>query len=123
MQKIEREFGNQVFVTSSLSGALGDDAIKDQVLRMAENEQYVLSHIKDMEFVGDIEVLESSADLLNRFKSVGYRFKIKSNGYDILKNHFECRKEHVPYEITLDFINQMIKRYAENLARQDEDDE
>ena len=118
-----REFGNALYLSKEMAERTDESTIKQMVMQMAQTEQAVLSNIKDMRFIGDIEVVKSSADMLNRFYNVGYRFKIQSIGYDILKEHFRCRSEHIPSEITLEFINKMIERYAQQQADKEYEDE
>lgn len=118
-----REFGNMVTLSTRMAEGHDDLVMEQMVKQMAETEKAVLSNIKDMEFLGEIETFKSAPDILNRFIAFGYKFKIRSVGYDILKAHFECRKEHIPSEITLEFINKMIERYAQQQADKEYEDE
>lgn len=118
-----REFGNALYLSKEMAERTDDASTKQMVMQMAQAEQAVLSNIKDMKFIGDIEVVKSSPDILKRFYNIGYRFKIQSVGYDILKEHFRCRSEHIPSEITLEFISRMIERYAQQQADKEYEDE
>lgn len=118
-----REFGNMVTISTRMAEGHDDLILEQTIKQMAETEKAVLSNIKDMRFIGEIETFKSTPDVLGRFIAMGYKFKIQSVGYDILKNHFECRKEHVPSEITLEFINKMIERYAQQQADKEYEDE
>ncbi len=45
-------------------------------------------------------------------RNIGWYGRFASANYEKLEAHFACHKEHVPEEITLDFIERMIGRYA-----------
>lgn len=117
-----REFGSTTGITSSMFDSMSKDAIREIILEQAKREQNILSNIKDMQFVGDIEVFENKADILDRFVTMGWKFKVQSLGYDVLKNYFECRKQHIPRTITLEFIEDMIQRYAQQEVEKEYND-
>lgn len=122
MNKKILEFGQAVSVTP---GALHDDVAKEMLLKMANQTQHVLSHIKDIEFIGDIQILDGpSADMLGRFVSKGYYFQAASDGYDILRAHFKCREEHVPHVLTQEYIFGLMEQYMkEKIEREKEEEE
>lgn len=77
-----------------------------------------LSYINDVKIVDDFHMVQGPmTDVLSRWKQIGWYGRIESMGYHRLKTHFACKHEHVPDTITLEFINSMILR----LAQQDND--
>jgi hypothetical protein len=109
------DFGQQF---TSLSNIKQED-VEFMVKGAADNLKNALSYISDMEWIGEPEIFTNIADPLGRFSTSGYRIQGASVGYKVLENHFQCHKEHVPYEITIEFINQMIERYV----RQERDED
>jgi hypothetical protein len=121
MDKKILEFGQAVSV---MPGALPDDVAKEMLLKMANQTQHVLSHIKDIEFIGDIQILDGpSVDMLGRFGSKGYYFQAASDGYDILRAHFKCREEHVPRVLTKEYIFELMERYVRDNMSEDKEEE
>lgn len=117
------EFGEAVFVSTLLNDAMNQEDIVKQMLDMqCNNVKYALDYITDMEYIGDVEYVDGTADMLGRLVTKGYRFKAASNGYKVLERHFKCKEKHEPRELTLEYISDVIERYAEQ-QKYAEDDE
>lgn len=110
------EYGSNMLVS-----ALREDQIPINVMDAAtymmnnqtEKLREVLEICGDAEIVEDFHIVEGPrVDVFNRFKPLGFYGRFASANYDKLTAHFACHKEHVPDEITMDFINQMIGRYV-----------
>lgn len=112
--KPAHEFGEAITYTVRLDEALVDKDLPKQMLeRQAEALKTTLGYITDMEF-GDIAYVQGpTTDLLGRTKALGYHFLGYSVGYSLLQKHFECKKQHVPYIITPEFIATIIEQYKE----------
>jgi hypothetical protein len=114
------EFGNEVMV----SLLMNNDEVVDNVLTSHLNGvKHALDYITDVEYLGDVEfATDSQLDPLGRFITKGYRFKVASEGYNVLQRHFKCKEKHEPHELTLEYITDLIERYAEQ-QKYAEDDE
>ena len=113
------EFGNTV----SFSGAGKDiaDYAKGIITEDYKKVDDALNYIVDFKWVAPPEVVEGPrTDYLDRFRNYGWYARGGSVGYDALKKHFACHKRHIPYTITMDFINQMIREYAEQVKNGEE---
>lgn len=115
-----KEFGRVVTTTSIKA----DDEVSHAALAIAQqNADYfksVMSYITDVRWVKEPETqLGPVVDKLQRFRPIGWHALMASKGYDELSKYFEvefaCRKEHVPQDITLKFIWQLVKRWANNV--------
>lgn len=116
------EFGNGLMLSYGASEDV-ENVAKDMANREAEKLLDDLKWIKDLQVVQEPEIVFVNSDMLNRFRMIGWRFKVASEGYEHLKKHFACRVRHVPQEITLEFINQMIQEYAQQQREKNNEDD
>lgn len=93
------EFGNTTMVTST--GELDDMAV-------AMIEQEIMRHTGVLHYISDLEWIEPPAikkapqvDQIRRFQAYGWYARFASRGYGELKQHFACRREHIPSRVTL----------------------
>jgi hypothetical protein len=115
-----KEFGRVVTTTSI---KLGDETQQAALAMAQQNADYfksVMSYITDVRWVKEPETqLGPVVDALQRFRPIGWHALMASKGYEELSKYFEvefaCRKEHVPENITLKFIWQLVKRWASNV--------
>lgn len=120
MDKKILEFGKAVSV---MPGSLNNEMAREMLLKMAVQDQHVLSHIKDIEFIGDIQILDGpQTDMLGRFASKGYYFQAASDGYEILRSHFKCREEHVPRVLTKEYIFGLMEQYVRANMQEEEEE-
>lgn len=117
------EFGEAVFVSPVLNDAMNQNDMVKQMLDMQCNKvKYALDYITDMEYIGDVEYIDGTTDPLQRIVTKGYRFKAASHGYEVLKRHFKCKERHEPRELTLEYISDVIERYAEQQKYMEDDE-
>lgn len=115
-----KEFGRVVTTTSI---KLGDETQQAALAMAQQNADYfksVMSYITDVRWVQEPETqLGPVVDALQRFRPVGWYALMASKGYEELHKYFSvelaCREEHVPENITLKFIWQLVKRWASNV--------
>ena len=111
------EYGNVIMTsTGRTDGVITDDiraALASLIEKHTQEIREVLDICGDAEILTPFDLVEGpNVDPLMRFKPMGFYGRFSSANYDKLQAHFACHKEHVPDDITLDFINQMIGRYA-----------
>lgn len=123
------EYGSNMMI-SLLRGEEIPSNVMDAATSMIDNQTRTIRELLDIcgdaEIVEDFHVVEGPIiDPLMRFKPLGFYGRFASANFDKFAAYFACRKEHVPDEITLDFINQMIGRYAlqEKMRAEYEEDE
>lgn len=121
-----REYGNMIMTAASVHGQI-DPGILEAATAMMERQTQELRDVLDI--CGDAEIIDNfkiiegpNVDPLMRFKPLGWYGKFASPNYEKLEAHFKCKSQHIPSEITLEFINQMIERYAEQQRRYSEDE-
>lgn len=110
------EYGNIVMTAPLRDGAIPSNVLEAATTMLGNQTQEIR---EVLEICGDAEIVENfrivegpNVDVLNRFKPLGFYGRFASANYDKLAAHFACRKEHVPDDLTMDFITQMIGRYA-----------
>ena len=90
----------------------------------AKEIREVLDICADAEIIEDFHIIDGPVtDPLLRFKNIGWYGKFASANYDKMEEHFHCRKQHQPEEISLGYINEIIKRYALQQSLLDDKDE
>ena len=114
-----REYGNVVMMSNAY------DIDNPILAKMREADVARLQEILDI--CGDAEIVENFhavegpvIDPLGRMRPYGWYGRFASANYDKLSAHFACRRNHIPEIVTLEFINEMIERYA---AQQDDYDD
>ena len=127
-----REYGSVLMTSPLLNGSI-PSGVMEAASAMIESQtkeiREVLDICGDAEIVDTFRIIEGpNVDPLMRFKPLGLYGRFASANYDKLQAHFACHKEHVPDDITLDFINQMIGRYAAQeharcVCQEDDDDQ
>ena len=113
------EFGETVTIPNGMDS---DHESVREILDMGiQRTKNALDYIKDIQY-SEVQYVKSPViDPLARFQMAGYYFTAESEGLKTVRELFKCHKEHVPYDITLDYIQQIIKRYAEQQERDDYD--
>ena len=121
------EYGNVVMTSATMNGQVSDavmDAVASLIDRHTQKIREVLDICGDAEIIDNFHLVEGpTVDVLGRFKPLGFYGRFASANYDKLQAHFTCRKPHEPDEITLDYIQQIILRYAEQQRQYDEEDD
>ena len=122
------EYGNMVMTsTTGMTGQLPDgimEAATSLIDRYTQEIREVLDICGDAEIIDNFHIVEGPVvDVLGRFKPLGFYGRFASANYDKLQAHFTCRKPHEPDEITLEYIQQIILRYAEQQRQYDEEDD
>ena len=110
------EYGNMMMTSVLRDGTVPDNIMEYATAILGNSTQQIR---EVLEICGDAEIVENfrivegpSVDPLNRFKPLGFYGRFASANYDKLAAHFACHKEHVPDDLTMDFITQMIGRYV-----------
>jgi hypothetical protein len=110
------EYGN-VVMTAPLRDGVVPSNVLEAATTMLGNQTQEIREV--LEICGDAEIVENfrivegpNVDVLKRFKPLGFYGRFASANYDKLAAHFSCRKEHVPDDLTMEFITQMIGRYV-----------
>lgn len=120
-----REYGSAVMVTKEMMDQAAFDPmelITQALTRQRAELDEVLAICGDAEIVNPFEIKKGPApDVMRRFHSYGWYMSFTSKNYETMKKHFECKRRHIPNEITLEFINEMIERYAQQQIPDDED--
>lgn len=111
-----REYGNVVMTSPMVNGQIPEgilEAATSMMDRHTKEIREVLDICGDAEIVENFRIIEGpNVDALMRFKPLGLYGRFASANYDKLAAHFSCHKEHVPDDLTMEFITQMIGRYA-----------
>ena len=124
-----REYGNVIMTTASVHGQIDPHVLEAATAMMDRQTQElrdVLDICGDAEIIDNFKIIEGpNVDPLMRFKPLGWYGKFASPNYEKLEAHFKCKSRHIPPDITLEFINQMIEEYAQQQRRYDveEDDD
>lgn len=123
-----REYGNSMAVSAEMIGTLDDESITQLAEKMFRSNMDEINEI--LRICGDAYIIEDfrlvdvpATDTLLRWKNIGWFGKFASPNYDKLQAHFRCRTPHQPEEITLDYINEIIKRYALQRSYLDDDED
>lgn len=97
----EIEYGNScVMTTSQLND--DDEYVSGVINRIIDTQTEHLQYISDLEWVVPPQAMKApQVDQLNRLHVWGWYGKFRSEGYDVLRKHFGCKREHIPYRITL----------------------
>lgn len=121
------EYGNVVMTSMTMSGQVSDavmEAVESLIDKHTQEIREVLDICGDAEIIENFHLVEGPVvDVLGRFKPLGFYGRFASANYDKLQAHFACRKPHEPDEITLEYIQQIILRYAEQQRQYDEEDD
>lgn len=121
-----REYGNAMWVgTSVLNSAYNPMADITALFKRQNDElEEVLAICGDAVDVNPFAVVEGPRpDIMGIHRSIGWHRSFRSKNYDTLKEHFRCRREHVPDRITLEWLDIMIQRYAKQDNYDDYEDE
>lgn len=122
-----REYGNVVNVTARTQKDAMPDVMEAYAALMdkqAAEIREVLDICGDAEIVEDFHLVEGpNVDVLKRWKTMGWYGRFSSANYEKLEAHFTCRRKHEPDVITLEYIQQIILRYAEQQRQYDEEDD
>ena len=111
---IVREFGRAMM--AGYGTALNDSVITDVLEKDMNKTKKLLSHLKVVKYLEEFHTLEGPpTDYLRRYKHLAWYGVVASPGYDAFEEHFKCHKEHTPEYPTLEYIQKMTVRYAENL--------
>ena len=118
---IVREFGNAI--RAGHGATLNDPIIKDILEKDMNKTKKLLSYLRHVTYIEEFHTLEGpTTDYLIRYKNFAWYGQVASPGYDAFEEHFKCHKEHIPEHPTLEYIQKMIVRYAENLKEDGTDD-
>lgn len=114
-----KEFGNAVRHVPTIPTSVVESVVQSQI----DDFNKTMSYITDFEWVEEPKIVYSDgANDLNFIAQTGWYGKAASNGYDILRSHFDAGRRHIPETITLEFVNEIIAEYLDRYM-EDEDDE
>ena len=116
-QFIVREFGKSVLNVFTHAESDVQEETERLVIEDFKKAEETLQYIRDFRWVQEMKIIDGpQTDKLNRFRPVGWYALGGSVGYDKLKEYFACNRQHVPEEITMDFINKIIHAYTRQEA-------